>query len=80
MREKVTERPLWACQFEKPSTSPNSLEASTTVMLSMTIHYFCNAGFRLRSFSRIRFQRNAFLQRKDTKSHIYDEITLFQFY
>lgn len=33
MKEKVTDRPLWACEFKKPETSPNSLEPSTTVRL-----------------------------------------------
>ena len=32
LREKVTGRPKWTAEFEKPSTAPNSLEPSTTVL------------------------------------------------
>jgi hypothetical protein len=38
MKEKVTDRPLWACEFKKPETSPNSLEPSTTVRLQISVH------------------------------------------
>ena len=31
LKEKISDRPAWAASFEKPNTSPNSLEASTTV-------------------------------------------------
>lgn len=31
-KQKVTDRPKWVAEFEKPSTSPNSLEPTTTAL------------------------------------------------
>lgn len=33
MTMTITERPAWVCQFQKPETSPNALEPSTTVCI-----------------------------------------------
>ena len=40
MAEKVSARPAWVCQFQKPDTSPNSLEPSTTVSCAHSFDYF----------------------------------------
>ena len=61
MREKVSERPQWACQFEKPSTSPNSLEASTTVILSLSIDYCYNVDFVIILFRDYTFKEVCYL-------------------
>ena len=51
MTEKVSARPAWVCQFQKPDTSPNSLEPSTTVSNALSLFLVKLCYFFLYFFS-----------------------------